>query len=34
MICDHISLFMVLGYLFVFAGILPAITFEIKIGIE
>lgn len=34
MICDYISLFMVLGYLFLFAGILPVLTFEIKFGIE
>ena len=34
MICDYISLFMVLGYLFLFAGVLPVLTFEIKFGIE
>jgi len=34
MICDYTSLYMVLICLFVFAGILPAITFEINIGLE
>lgn len=33
MICDYTSLFMILIYLFVFTGILPAIIFEINVGI-
>lgn len=34
MICDFISLFMVVFYLFVFVGILPSLTLEVVFCLE